>query len=922
VDESAELRSVVAPAHLTRGVDRSPDHHSLTSPARCHTADDAGDLIRSRETMGTTGHGQRARAGLAPDDVTTTPETTSPTTTAAARSRLVGAARHAARAARRAPLTAAVVVVLWAIAVVSGSLPAGPAPDLLAAVGAGIGPAASGHWWFPLTSALWCSSLATYLGSTALLVALLQVAERRLGALRAGGLALLVQVVGSATGVAVAALIATTGGRWADQLAASTAVGASPAAFGAALPASAALPALWRRRLRVLGLVWLVMMALYSGLLADVLRLVTGLVGLAAGMVLLRGRRPARIGAPSRAEARVLVALVVAASAVGPLVAAIAQTRVGPLSVLRFVFASPPPDPVAVGQICLDPTAAHRCGELRARLRLSGIGPGLLSVVPVLLLLTAAEGLRRGRRAAWLAAIGLNTALTALGVVLAVLTAATPAAQRVVLGAGQHLHAWLALVLPALQPLAVVGLLLAARGLFRVRADPGAHRRWVLRIAAVLVAVSAVYVIGGLLVADQFDRAPGLLELLADLPVRFLPPGYLGEVGSGLTPVSRTAALLFGWTGVVFWAVVLVAALDTFARTAPPAGQADLDRVRRLLARTGGSSLAHLATWPGQSYWFLRSGSDGPGAPDLAAVAYRVVGGVAVSTGEPVGDPLHAERAVRGFVEHAQRQGWTPCLYSVGTAVAEVAVAMGWQVVQVAEETVLRVPELAFTGRRWQDVRTALNAAARSGITAEWTTYRSAPLAVTDQIRAISEEWVADKGMPEMGFTLGGLDELADDEVRLLLAVDGERTVHGVTSWLPVRRDGEQVGWTLDFMRRRSDGFRGVMEFLIASAALRAKDEGLEFLSLSGAPLARLDRGEPVRGVQRVLDLAGRALEPVYGFGSLLAFKAKFQPEYRPLHLAYPDPAALGSIATAIGRAYLPGLTARQAARLTRRLLG
>ena len=77
-------------------------------------------------------------------------------------------------------------------------------------------------------------------------------------------------------------------------------------------------------------------------------------------------------------------------------------------------------------------------------------------------------------------------------------------------------------------------------------------------------------------------------------------------------------------------------------------------------------------------------------------------------------------------------------------------------------------------------------------------------------MRAISEEWVADKGLPEMGFTLGGLDELADDEVRCLIAVDADRTVHGVTSWLPVHRDGEVVGWTLDFMRRRDDGFRGV----------------------------------------------------------------------------------------------------------------
>ena len=61
-------------------------------------------------------------------------------------------------------------------------------------------------------------------------------------------------------------------------------------------------------------------------------------------------------------------------------------------------------------------------------------------------------------------------------------------------------------------------------------------------------------------------------------------------------------------------------------------------------------------------------------------------------------------------------------------------------------------------------------------------------------------------------------------------------------------------------------------------------------------------------------------MEPVYGFQSLLHFKAKFQPVYQPLYLTYPDPAALGSIATAIGRAYLPHLTSRQALRLLTKL--
>jgi phosphatidylglycerol lysyltransferase len=52
----------------------------------------------------------------------------------------------------------------------------------------------------------------------------------------------------------------------------------------------------------------------------------------------------------------------------------------------------------------------------------------------------------------------------------------------------------------------------------------------------------------------------------------------------------------------------------------------------------------------------------------------------------------------------------------------------------------------------------------------------------------------------------------------------------------------------------------------------------------------------------------------------LLAFKVKFQPEYRPLYMAYPDPAALPAVATALTRAYLPDLDTARAVELVRRL--
>ncbi|VVJ18025.1 Uncharacterised protein [Amycolatopsis camponoti] len=164
-----------------------------------------------------------------------------------------------------------------------------------------------------------------------------------------------------------------------------------------------------------------------------------------------------------------------------------------------------------------------------------------------------------------------------------------------------------------------------------------------------------------------------------------------------------------------------------------------------------------------------------------------------------------------------------------------------------------------------------------------------------------------------MGFTLGGVEEALDPATRVGLAVDADGSVHGVTSWLPVHGpDGEVHGWTLDLMRRRGDGFRPAVEFLIGSAILAFQADGMRFVSLSGAPLARsaAATAEPA-AVERLLDMLSRELEPVYGFRSLHAFKLKFSPRFEPMYLAYRDEGDLPRIGVALPRAYPPDANLR-----------
>ena len=228
-------------------------------------------------------------------------------------------------------------------------------------------------------------------------------------------------------------------------------------------------------------------------------------------------------------------------------------------------------------------------------------------------------------------------------------------------------------------------------------------------------------------------------------------------------------------------------------------------RARALLESRGTPNrLAWMTTWPENRWYLPAEGTDEPGY-----VAYRVHAGVALGLCDPVAaTPEQRGRLLRGFADRMEAAGLVPCLFSVTAEAARVSRDLSWQVLQVAEEAVIDLPALTFKGKAWQDVRTALNRAATQGVTHRLVHLAGEPRGIQVQVRAISEQWTGDKGLPEMGFTLGGVDEALDPRVRVGLAVDAEGTVHGVTSWMPAYSTdgGSPTGWTLDVMRRARTG--------------------------------------------------------------------------------------------------------------------
>jgi phosphatidylglycerol lysyltransferase len=419
-------------------------------------------------------------------------------------------------------------------------------------------------------------------------------------------------------------------------------------------------------------------------------------------------------------------------------------------------------------------------------------------------------------------------------------------------------------------------------------------------VAAGLLVVGAALILTGrplgLLVGG------GALAVVAAIALTRLVivPVVTGEVvWSGLSGADVEWQLIALISGVVPASVVLLLALRARAvlrRPAPEPTAHDRDRLSAALRAGGDGTFAHMATWAGNSLWF---GADG------SAIAYRVRDGVAFTLGGPIGGcPGEAGRA---FADHCERHGWTPVFYSVHDETAGALERAGWARTPVGTEAIIDTADFSLQGKKRQDLRTAVNRAGREGIVAVWTTYSETVPATRAQIDALCSGGMAGKRLPEMGFTLGGLPELADPEVRLMLAVGADGRVHAVTSWLPRFREGVVVGWTLDVMRRCRDAMPGAMEFAIVSAIRRAAEDGVARVSLSGTPLAPHD-GAALGPLSRRLV---RLLEPAYGFASLERFKAKFGARTEPLWMFYPQPMQLGRIAPALVRVYIPDLRLR-----------
>jgi len=320
------------------------------------------------------------------------------------------------------------------------------------------------------------------------------------------------------------------------------------------------------------------------------------------------------------------------------------------------------------------------------------IAPGTLSgltriadVIIGLLLLMLSHGLRRRKRRAWQAVMLL-----------------------LAFSAGIHALVHRHLVSAAVATALIIVLWLYRREFYAV-GDP--RTRWrALGAFCGLALADVVIGLAYLMFARGLDADYSLAQRVQS--VIFNLVGFSGPVQFTTETRADVFYVLTGGLGI--FTLVVVGYL--FLRPAKPVDRlsdSDAARIRALLGRHGEKdSLGYFALRDDKSIIWSATGK--------SCIGYRVLSGVMLASGDPIGDPEAWPGAIHAFLDRAARHAWVPAVIGCGELGAEIWCREGGlTALELGDEAVVDVSNFSLQGRPMRNVRQMVTRVCKHGYVAQ-----------------------------------------------------------------------------------------------------------------------------------------------------------------------------------------------------------
>ena len=322
-------------------------------------------------------------------------------------------------------------------------------------------------------------------------------------------------------------------------------------------------------------------------------------------------------------------------------------------------------------------------------------------------------------------------------------------------------------------------------------------------------------------------------------------------------------------------------------------------RARALVTRFGVDTLAPFTLRADKSYFFSED--------ERAFLAYTVIAGVAVVSGDPIGEDGSVEQLLRAFKRFAQQRDWRVAVLGAGTRYLDLYRRNGLHALYHGDEGIIDVERFSLDGRPIRKVRQSVHRLERAGYTAEIVYARGLGDDLRAELEDVAREWRGHE--PLRGFTMefDSLSSVGGDEA--LFAIGRHTPDGGAAGFLhlAVCRAGRAL--SLSSMPRRRSTPNGFNEWLVVETLKWARNQGFARLSMNFAPFAAvLAQTAELSASQRLQREVLRRLKGTFQLDNLSSFNGKFFPEWEKRFVVYESLADLPRVGLAglAAEGYLP----------------
>jgi phosphatidylglycerol lysyltransferase len=327
---------------------------------------------------------------------------------------------------------------------------------------------------------------------------------------------------------------------------------------------------------------------------------------------------------------------------------------------------------------------------------------------------------------------------------------------------------------------------------------------------------------------------------------------------------ASVVLLLFGFARLIGYA----------PHEAPIATDTDLEDAAKAIA-------AQTSTYPFLVY--LRDKAILFNADRTAFVMYGVQGRTWVVMGDPVGPDERLSGVIREFLERCDDFGGVPVFYEVGKQHLHRYADFGLTFAKLGEEAQVDLTTFTLEGSQSARHRQILRRLEKDGGSFRVVEPAGVP-AIVDELRAVSDDWLAAKATAEKGFSLGFFDEEYVARFSVAVIELGGQVVAFANIWTGPK----EVELSIDIMRYRRDAPKSAMEALLVHVMKWGREHGFRRFGLGMAPLSGFETSAASSLWNRLGAFLYEHGESVYSFQGLRAYKEKFNPSWEPHYLVYP----------------------------------